>query len=175
MLSGDIFFSDVGSLCNISQGPSVNLWIVGTVGQQFVSVSSVLLLVPHCGKKCLHLIVKVCQESDSNISSVKSQSPSSLFGAILLNALPRQLCTQKTQQLNLWITIQVSALPDLSHVIASTGKVLNFWVDDTHKHEITIHKSCKEILVAVWRPLPWVLHMLYICIYNLYIWELTSI
>jgi len=95
MLSGGIFFSDVGSLCNIHQGPPVNLWTVGTVGQKFVSISSVLLLVFHCGEKCLHLIVKVHHESDSNISSVKSQSLSSLFGAILLNALSRQLCTQK--------------------------------------------------------------------------------
>ena len=148
--------------------PLVNLWTVGTVRQKFVSVSSVLLSVSHFGENRLHPIVKVHQESDSNISSVKSQSLSSLFGAILLNALSRQLCTQKTQHLNLWIMLQASALPDLLQAVALTRKVLNFWVDDTHKHEITVHKNYKEILVAEWRSLPLVTYCTYQCSEHLY-------
>jgi len=133
-----------------------------------MSVSSVLLSVSHFGENCLHLIVNVHQESNSNISSVKSQSLSSLFGAILLNALSRQLCTQKTQHLNVWIMLQASALPDLLQVIAPTGKVLNFWVDDTHKHEITVYKNYKEILLAEWWPLPLVTYCTNQCSEHLY-------
>jgi hypothetical protein len=156
MLIGDIFFSDVGSLCNNYQGPPVNLWTVGTVGQQFVSVSYVLLLVPYCGKKCLHL-------------------PSSLFGAIQLNALSRQLCTQKTQN---WISES-----RFKHLHCMTFRMLlllqgKCWTFELMTHismKLLFTKNCKEILIAVWRPLPWVMYILYIYIYNIFIWELTSI
>jgi len=71
--------------------------------------------------------------------------------------------------------IQSSALPDLLQVIAPTGKVLNFWVDDTHKHEITVRKNYKEILVADWRPVPLVRYCTNQCSEHLYAFVSSSI
>lgn len=71
-------------------------------------------------EKCLHLPVSVRQES------LISRSVSVVFGTILLNALQRQLSKQQTPTPSeCLIVIQECARPDLSHVIAVTGKVLN--------------------------------------------------
>ena len=57
ILSGSIVFSDAENLYHNYQGPSVNLWTTGTVGQKFVSVmSAVSLSVSDCGEKCLNLL-----------------------------------------------------------------------------------------------------------------------
>jgi hypothetical protein len=65
-------------------------------------------------------------ESDSNISSMMSQFVSSLFVAILLNVLQDNSGTQQNPAPSeSLIVIQASALPDLSHVIALTGKGLH--------------------------------------------------
>lgn len=50
--------------------------------------------------------------------------------------------------------IQVSALPDLLHVIALTGNRRNCLLKIRHKHETSIHKNHIEIHRAELRTLP---------------------
>ena len=63
--------------------------------------------------------MNVCQESDSDISSMMPWSVSFLFVAISLNALQQSSTTnpKPSESLNV---IQVSALPNQLHVFALT-------------------------------------------------------